>query len=274
VELCRAAIPALARDCLAVAFPGSSAGLAPGDVACAAEPIALLSFASRGDMKFGDPARTANRESFLHEAGIDPENARGIELSHSRNVLFLDRDDDTAAMARAEGGADGLILRDPDMAATVTVADCMPIWLLDRGSGAFGLVHSGWRGTGILACAVRTMAERCGSKPSSIAVILGPAIGSCCYSVPEERAAEFASEFGPSAVDRREGAWFLDLRAANIAIAQRVGIGHLLSIEACTSCDERLGSFRRQGPASFTRMMAVCGRSTRVPDIYAEGKVE
>jgi hypothetical protein len=246
-----------------MAFPGP---------AVAGEPLALLSFASQGDMKFGDSRRAANRERFLRGAGIDPGNALGIELSHSRNLLFPSREDDAAELARSgggngSGGADGILLRDPALAATVTVADCMPIWVLDRGSGTFGVLHSGWRGTGILARAIATLAERCGSRPASIAVILGPAIGSCCYAVPEDRAAEFSAEFGDRSVERRGDAWYLDLRAANLALAERSGAGYVLSIEACTSCDARLGSFRRQGPAAFTRMIAVCGRSSRAPDI-------
>jgi hypothetical protein len=250
-------IPAEAGDRLALAFPG------PGT---AGEPRAFLSFACRGDMKFGLRSCSANRESFLRDIGVEPEAARGVELAHTRNLIAPRSEDDAAAMAREAGGADGILLDDPDLAATVTVADCMPIWILDRGSGAFGLLHSGWRGTGILETALRFLVERRRAKPASIAAILGPAIGSCCYAVSEERAAEFAAEFGEETVARRGGSPYLDLRAANLALAERCGVGHLLSIEACTSCDERLGSFRRQGASSFTRMLAVCGRSSLEPD--------
>jgi polyphenol oxidase len=262
VKLRRAIVPAAAKDYLAVAFPGPAA---------AGESLALLSFASRGDMKFGVLACAPNRERFLRDVGVDPEEARGIELSHTRNVIAPARDDDPAALARDAGGADGILLDDPRLAATVTVADCMPIWILDRGSGTFGVLHSGWRGTGILANAVDFLVRRRGAKPSSIAVVLGPAIGSCCYAVSEERASEFAAEFGAAAAARREGSWFLDLRSANVALAERAGVGHVLSIDACTSCDERLGSFRRQGAASFTRMMAVCGRSPCEPGFPEAG---
>jgi polyphenol oxidase len=159
------------------------------------------------------------------------------------------------------------VLRDPSLAAAVTVADCMPIWLLDRRSGAFGILHSGWRGTGILGVAMRAIARRFGSDPGSISVILGPAIGCCCYAVGEERAEAFAAEHGEGSVSRSGGRWRLDLRAANISIAERAGAGSLLSIEACTSCDPRLGSYRRQGPDSFTRMLAVCGAATVSPNL-------
>ena len=260
--LSRAPIPPGLRGGLALAFPG--AGTA------GPEPLALLSFASEGGMGFGDPQGAANRDRFLRSSGIDPALALGMRLSHSRNVLFPSRGEDPAALALEAGGADGLVLRDPALAATVTVADCMPIWILDRESGAFGVLHSGWRGTGILDAAVRALVERYGSAPASMAVILGPAIGPCCYSVPEGRAAEFAAEFGGTCVRREaEGAWRIDLRAANLSLAERAGVGSLLSIEACTSCDPRLGSYRRQGAASFTRMLAVCGRSARVSPSFS-----
>ncbi len=216
-------------------------------------------------MRFGDPGSAANRERFLRGAGLEPGLVRGIEPAHTRTVLFPSRGDDPAAMARASGGADGIVLLDPELAASVTVADCMPIWLLDRGSGAFGVLHSGWRGTGILDAALRALADRFGSPPSAVALVLGPAIGPCCYAVPEERALRFEAEFGDGSVARRDGSAYLDLRQANIAIAERAGVGQLLSVEACTSCDGRLGSFRRQGAAAFTRMLAVCGRGPPGP---------
>lgn len=245
------------------AFPGGSYG---------AEPKALLSFASAGDMKFGESRSASNRERFLRGSGMDPALVHGMALAHSRRVLFPSCGEAASELARESGGADGIVLDDEDSSASITVADCMPIWILDRGSGAFGLLHSGWRGTGILAAAVGAMMARLGSDPSSIALILGPAIGPCCYAVPEERAARFSAEFGFACVRRTEDAFYLDLRAANLSIAESLGIGRVLSIAACTSCDDRLGSYRRQGGASFTRMLAVCGRSPSAPGILPDGE--
>jgi polyphenol oxidase len=258
LELSRAFIPAGLEESLVAAFPGPAAE---------GESLALLSLASSGDMKFGSPDSLPRRELFLRSLGLEGCSCVGLHLAHSRNVIFPDRPEEAELLAAALGGADGILLRDPSLAASVTVADCMPIWLLDRDSGAFGVLHSGWRGTGILGRAVSLLAERYGSRPSALSVILGPAIGSCCYAVPEERAEAFAAEFGPAAVARREGQVFLDLRSANLSLAERAGVGSLLSIEACTSCDSRLGSYRRQGPASFTRMLALCARLSRAPNI-------
>ena len=261
------ALPAGPGFGFAAAFPGPVSE---------ADPIALLSFAAAGDMKFGDRRGAANRDAFLRDAGLRTDLVIGLELGHSRNVIFPSGAEEAAELARAAGGADGLVLGgDPagrGFAASVTVADCMPIWILDRGSGAFGLLHSGWRGTGILAVAIRAMAARLGSEPSSMAVILGPAIGPCCYEVAGERAARFSAEFGADGVRRRGASAYLDLRSANLSIAERLGVGQLLSVESCTSCDGRLGSYRRQGGAAFTRMLAVCGRSPCATGILPSGE--
>ncbi|MBL8968224.1 MAG: laccase domain-containing protein [Spirochaetaceae bacterium] len=217
----------------------------------AAEPRAYLSLRAEGDMRYRADAANPNRDRFFRALGLWPERVLGLELVHSRSVYFPLEEEAPA------GGADGMLLRDPGSAASVTVADCMPIWLLDRESGAFGVLHSGWKGTGILEAAVRLLGERFGSAPASVSVILGPAVGACCYAVPEERAALFAAEFGPETVIREGGSPRLDLRAANLAIAARLGLGALLSVEDCSSCRPELGSYRREGSEAFTRMVAL-----------------
>jgi len=213
-------------------------------------------------MRYEAARPNPNRERFFETIGVDPASVLGLELAHSRNVIFSPGAAEHRRLARAaagDGGADGILLSDRRLFASVTVADCMPIWVLDRASGAFGVLHSGWKGTGILATAARMLEERFGTRPESISAILGPAIGSCCYAVPEERAEAFAGEFGAEAAPPAGGARRIDLRAANLSLARRLGVGAVLSIEACTCCDPRLGSYRREGGAAFTRMVAAAG---------------
>ncbi len=234
----------------------------------AGEPSAFLSLRSEGDMRHG---RTEARARFFSSLGLDHDRVLGIDLGHTRRVrwessagplffgpLPIGATDDPHHGLRH----DGIIINgesgwDAPVAASVTVADCMPIWLLDRASSSFGVLHSGWRGTGILATAVEALSSM-GGSPETIAVILGPAIGACCYAVDEERACGFKAEFGEESVLTRGGRNYLDLRKANIGLARKLGIGALLSVESCTACDTRLGSFRREGGDAFTRMVALC----------------
>ena len=230
----------------------------------AGAPAAVMSLACAGDMGFGDDGNRSRRSAWLRESGFDPERAASVDLVHSRVVA------EAATPAAARGReADGMVaprFRASDEGATaclvITVADCMPIFLFDAGTGAFGLLHSGWKGTGILAEAVSAMGRLFGTAPRDVSAAFGPRIGACCYVVDEARARAYADEFGSGAVVRDDGSPRLDLVAANLGIADRLGLGSVSVVEGCTSCDGRFGSYRRQGAARFTRMAAAVGYGT------------
>jgi polyphenol oxidase len=212
---------------------------------------------SAGDMdlakRFSDPARAR----LLAALEIPAERAFAVHQVHSRDVVVLA--DGQAAEPMAAVDVDGIVTARPDVFLTVTVADCLPVFLVDRATGAFGLVHSGWKGTGIAGVAVRLMGERFGSRPADIAATIGPGIGPCCYTVPEERAQGFAREFGADAVAREAGSPRLDLRRANAGLLERAGVRDIGVVTACTCCSPWLGSSRRAGGVGFTRMLAVIG---------------
>ncbi len=214
-------------------------------------PWALLSLRPLGSMRFLHDQPNPLREGFFRDRGIEPGRVLAVELVHSRTVLFPKGPEELRGVR-----ADGIIVEPGPWVPTVTVADCMPIWIRHAAGGAYGILHSGWQGTGILAAAVRGLGERYGALPSEIDAFLGPAIGPCCYRVPEERARVFRAEFGPEAARFEDGAWRLDLGAANLGIARALGLRSVTRIAGCTSCDGDLGSFRREGPERFTRMVA------------------
>lgn len=232
-------------------------------------PRAILSTVAAGNMKYDPSGVNLARGRLFAGLGLEPSRILSLQLRHTRGVIFQQRGEamtDLHQKADALDGADGLVVAEPDSIPALTVADCMPIWLFDSKKEVFGLLHSGWRGTGILKEAVLGMVSRFGSAPEDISAILGPSIGACCYAVPEERAMGFAAEFGETSIrvaraeQGKEGVSFsIDLRAANIRLAENLGLGTLLDVKICTSCSPNLGSFRRQGAQDFTRMLAICG---------------
>jgi polyphenol oxidase len=223
--------------------------------------LAGISLAAAGDMALSRRFSHPFRPRLFSALGIPPEKAFAVHQVHSRSVIVLD-DQRPEELAGVE--ADGMITDRPDAMLTVTVADCLPIFLADRTTGAFGLVHSGWKGTGIVQEAVRLMGDVFRSQPSDISAAIGPGIGSCCYRVPEERAAGFAAQFGALAVVRGdEGRPRLDLRRANIDLLREAGVSDISVVTDCTCCTPTLGSFRRQGAADFTLMLACIGPDSR-----------
>jgi YfiH family protein len=212
-------------------------------------------------MVYSGGAAGAALLDFYRALGLESGQVRALTQVHDREVLAVDRG---SPQNRPPG--DGMVSRDRGLWLKVTVADCLPVYLYDTESGAFGLVHSGWRGTGIVLRALALMGERWNTRAEAVAAALGPCIGPCCYRVDGQRERAFALEFGGPGgpyplgpVSRAQGGeYFLDLKAANARLLAKAGVRHLAYSRDCTFTDERLGSFRREGPG-YTRMAAMIG---------------
>jgi YfiH family protein len=210
------------------------------------------------------------REKFYQSQGFEVPLCYACTQVHSRKVFIIDRHTPNNC---PEG--DGLITLDSSIALSVTVADCLPVFLYDTVSGAMGMLHSGWKGTGIVKAAIDMMHQSFGSEAKNIAAVLGPCIQSCCYQVDEERANQFETEFGSlkssyplgpvtkriKAPDENRDLCYLNLQAANAALLEEAGVEHLAYTKDCTFMDNRFGSFRREGK-TYTRMAALVGKVT------------
>lgn len=227
--------------------------LAPGGDA----PSICITLLKAGDM-WGEEDTDPPRRRILESLGIDDERSRSLHQIHSKRVLVAEEISPTERDRILVEG-DGLVAGTKELFLFVRVADCFPIFLFDYRTHAFGVVHSGWRGTGIAAEAVGVMRERFGSRPEDLVALIGPGIRPCCYDVPHERAVLFRERFGSDTVEPRDGREFLDLAQANANLLADCGVKEMTSIVDCTSCSPFLGSYRRQGPRHFTHMLALIG---------------
>jgi YfiH family protein len=204
----------------------------------------FLSKESAGDMGIGSKARLSF-ESFLESRG------------HS---LFWVRQTHSLLIAETCGEeSDAVFTNDPSQVLGVTVADCLPIYLVNTQTGSRGLAHSGWKGTGIAARLLRSMVDAYGEKTGDFIAYIGPSIHSCCYSVDSERASLFQAKYGEPAVRFENQQYFLDLQYCNSQLLKAEGIQEVLIHQDCTACNDQYGSFRRQDGGTgrgFTRMLA------------------
>jgi len=222
-------------------------------------PWDTLSFAvSVGD----DPASVhENLARAARALGVPAARLYMLSQVHGTASRALTGAEDRDEVVRSSG--DITLSLTPGVACGVRSADCVPVLLADRASGAVAAIHSGWRGTvaGAAAAGVAALRALTGHRGDLLAAI-GPHIEACCFEVGEDVAASLAScsTAGATAVIAGEGRPHVDLRRIVRAQLEAAGIeGKLIEdVAGCTVCDvERYHSFRRDGARSGRLLSAI-----------------
>lgn len=150
---------------------------------------------------------------------------------HGARVLEHVRYSDGLLLA---GLADGHATGQPGLLLAVSIADCVPVFVLAPAVRAIALLHAGWRGTaaGILEAGVATLTDSFDCTPADLRIHLGPAICGRCYEAgPEVHAALGLVRPGtPEPVDLRQ---HLALKAISAGVAP----DGITSSSACTRCE-------------------------------------
>ena len=143
--------------------------------------------------------------------------------------------------AQPEIEADGQATALLSLGTTVLTADCLPVAL--GANGAVAMVHAGWRGlaAGVLEEGVRALRELDGD--GDLVAVIGPGAGPCCYEVGEEVHAAFGGAHGIGSPPSRR----IDLKAIARDRLLVAGVSEVRDVAACTICDERFFSYRREG---------------------------
>jgi len=202
-----------------------------------------------------------NRERFLRKFGIEDRLTIKADLVHGSNVEFVSIKESGKVIEKT----DGLITADKSLFLTVTVADCLPIFIYDPEKEIIGLIHGGWRNLAknILAVAVGKMVKNFGSSSEDILVGIGPGISQCHFEVKNDVLAEF-KPYLKEVLLKKEGKLFLDLK--KIAKIQLINSGikeeNIEISPECTFClSDKYFSFRREKRPKFPQtMIAVIGR--------------
>ena len=257
-------------------------------------PVCGLTLKAAGSMRFRWNENNPNRNTVfekmrwlslrslsLVEGSKLPQEKRKlvpVQLDHTHIVYDVHNASDTKDKI-----GDGIITTNRDLVPTVTVADCMPLYLYDPVTGVFGIVHSGWKGTGIIVDAMQLAVRNYGARISDFCVVLGPHIRDCCYIVNKERADWFSQNFTPDCVRPLEPGvevswkagggplYRLSLDKANLAAIKKAGVPdeNIWIHPACTCCtkvhgENIYGSNRREtkengAPEKFTVQAAFIG---------------
>ena len=193
-----------------------------------------------------------NRNRFISEVDLDYKYARLPSQTHSSNIKIVNS-------SASYQDTDGLISTSKIYSLGILVADCIPVFLFDSKTKYFGLVHSGWRGTvsKITNKAINLFVSF-GSKAEDIQLVLGPAIGHCCFEIEED----IAHLFKPKFLSKKNSKKFsYDLKNAVIDDLILIGVEgkKIINDDQCTFCNSKsFFSYRRQKD-SAGRMLALMG---------------
>jgi len=152
-------------------------------------------------------------------------------------------------------GIDGHATDRPGVLLAVTVADCVPIYLIDPTARRVALLHAGWRGTagGILRAGVDLLAGR-GSAANKLLMHCGVAICGKCYEVGPEvfQALDLPRPAGG-------GRGWLDLRSVLERQARALGLSQVSSSDFCSAHDAAEFFSHRASRGDDGRMVAYLG---------------
>jgi YfiH family protein len=235
----------------------------------------------------GADSRQRGWDEVAHAIGVPGPSLVRVHQVHGTTVFV-------AGNGASPGDADIVIARTPGAALAVQTADCVPLLVADRATGAVAAVHAGWRGlaAGAPRTAVDALRTNFGSRPADLVAAIGPAIGACCYQVGPDVRAAFAGG-GTSMADldrwfsempcrlphnppmpsldgerRRRDRWFFDGWEAARRQLEDSGVPreHVFVARLCTASHPGVFcSYRRDGSPAGRLAAAVRGRGPGGP---------
>ncbi len=195
----------------------------------------------------GSMSSEKNIESFLR--GISVDNLVRAGLIHGNKVKMVDSVEESPVQ-----GADGLITME-NIYLGVTVADCLPIFIM--GDGFHGVLHAGWRGlhSGIIEESIKKMPN------TKCSIHIGPAIGECHFEVSNDFKDKFKGY--EDCFDQRREGLFLNLKKVAETKFREGGVKKVSTSQECTFCNHNFFSYRRDKKKNI--MLAIVGPADNNP---------
>ena len=161
---------------------------------------------------------------------------------------------------RADGwmlldGVDGHATGTEGVLLTVTVADCIPVYLAVPQKGVVALLHAGWRGVAgeVLERGVEVLKRQAFARGDDIVMHCGVGICGDCYEVGPEVAAQFS---GGADTGQQQ----IDLRAILAQQARQLGISQVSVSSWCSAHHNQQFFSHRASGGRDGRMVAYLGR--------------
>jgi len=188
-----------------------------------------------------------NRDVFFRAAGADYRYAATQFQVHGDGISIVEQ-------PGYLGENDAMITSKPNVALTVTSADCVPVFVYDAYRKIIATIHSGWRGTEkkIVKKVLSTLVSDFNCVTSDLYIYLAPSISQDNYEVGDDVAALFDSRY----VKPNRDKFLLDVCGCNRDMILEFGVSedHLEVSDLCSFNEDYLHSYRRDGKKSGRAM--------------------
>lgn len=206
-----------------------------------------------------ESARAAAWAGVASAFGVDASHLVRAHQVHGTSIEVRRRGDAAPGSDAPLAQADILLSDDPSLVLAIQTADCVPLLIADRATGAVAAAHAGWRGlaSGVPRVTIDALGQSFGTHPTDLVVAIGPSICAARYEVGEDvrqrfedagyGAVQLARWFLPGA---RAGHWQFDGWASVRDQLEAAGVpsGAIHGSALCTAGDpELLCSYRRDG---------------------------
>jgi polyphenol oxidase len=198
----------------------------------------------------------AARRAVGTRTGTDPRRWHLLHQVHGRDVAVVTDATPPGAELRQ---VDAAVTALADRVLTVQTADCVPV--LFAGARAVGVAHAGRAGVvaGVVAATLERLAAL-GDEPAGVRVVVGPAIGGCCYEVPGGLRDAVAQHRPTASATTTWGTPSLDLPRTVVEQLTEAGVEDVRRIGGCTRCDPDVRWFSHRADPSAGRQLGLIVR--------------
>ena len=210
----------------------------------------------------------AHRQRVLQALALDQAPLCTVRQVHGNQVCIVD----AAVLQRGLAGveADALVTTLPNVALGVFIADCLAVVLYALDTPVVAVVHAGRMGTyhRVIQETLAVIEQCFATPPAQLHAVLGPAIGSCCYTLDERAVGPFQQRFPTWEqffIPRGPQRWTMDLLTANTLQLRAAGVpaAHIETASVCTACQNKhLYSHRAEGQEAGRGMAIVALRQS------------
>lgn len=168
-----------------------------------------------------DDVMVKQRANWLKQFNINIADVISMRIAGGNNVLVLNKKDQ-----KLPAEFDSVITNLKNIYFTLTIADCLPIIVLDPKKEVLSLIHAGWRGVdgGIIGTTISKMVETFRVLPQDLIVGIGPAIHKNSYIKDKSFREKISEELNKFVEDFGEDKVKVDLISAAVSQLAQSGV--------------------------------------------------